>query len=49
MPTFRNGCNRVCETSINEKNIINLDEYDECKLLNFLKEKKLFIVYKKTS
>lgn len=47
MPTFRNGCNRVCETSINEKNIINLDEYDECKLLNFLKEKNYLLCIKK--
>lgn len=47
MPTFRSGCNRNQETTINQKNILNIEEYDEYKLLNFLKENNYLLCIKK--
>lgn len=47
MPTFRKGCNRNQESSINLKNIINMNEYDESKLLNFLEKNNYLLCIKK--
>jgi CDP-glycerol glycerophosphotransferase (TagB/SpsB family) len=47
MPTFRCGCNRKQESQINTDNLINIQNYDEEKLLNYLKEKNYLLCIKK--
>lgn len=47
MPTFRKGCNRKQESDVNEKNIFNLEPYEESLLLKFLEENKYLLCIKK--
>lgn len=47
MPTFRKGCNRKQETNVNENNILNLNEYDENMLFNYLQKNNYLLCIKK--
>lgn len=45
LPTFRNGLGEI-NGSLNSKNILNLEEYDEQKLINYLEENKYLLILK---
>lgn len=47
LPTFRNGCNRNDSKNIFEKNILNIEKYNEEELLNFLEKNNFLLVIKK--
>lgn len=47
MPTFRKGCNREQESSLNQNNIFNLEQYPEEKLIDFLKKNNYLLCIKK--
>lgn len=44
-PTFRNGLGEI-NGSLNSKNILNLEEYDEQKLINYLEKNKYLLILK---
>lgn len=45
MPTFRKGCNRL-DSNPNLNNILNLEEYDESLLINYLEENDYLLCIK---
>lgn len=47
MPTFRKGCDREQESSLNQNNIFNLEQYPEEKLVDFLKKNNYLLCIKK--
>lgn len=47
MPTFRNGCNRMTESNINNDNILNLKKYNEDILHKYLKDNEYLLCIKK--
>lgn len=47
MPTFHKGCNRIQESNINLENIINLENYDEDILIEYLKNNNYLLCIKK--
>ena len=47
MPTFRHGCNRDCESTVNTDNIFNVDSYNEERLINYLNKNKYLLCLKK--
>ena len=47
MPTFRKGCDREQESSLNQNNIFNLEPYQEEKLVEFLKQNDYLLCIKK--
>ncbi len=47
MPTFRKGCNRKQESSINLSNIFNIYEYDENTVLKYLEKNNYLLCIKK--
>ena len=47
MPTFRKGCDREQESSLNQNNIFNLEPYQEENLVEFLKQNDYLLCIKK--
>ena len=47
MPTFKKGCGRDLEASINEENILNLNDYNDDELIEYLKSKNYLLIVKR--
>lgn len=47
MPTFKKGCGRDLEASINEENILNLYDYNDDELIKYLKDRNYLLIVKR--